>query len=84
MGWRKMTQNLEIIGQDYNCETGETTPIYWSQEWQDQQDAIAAEQSQIQAAAQAEADAKAAAKSSAQAKLKALGLSDEESAAILG
>jgi hypothetical protein len=69
---------------DINCETGEiTTSEYTAKEIAE----FKASQKELEAAAaaaQAEADAKAAAKASAMAKLKALGLSDEESAAILG
>ena len=64
----------------FDCELGEQVDREMTNEefanWQETQAS--------QAIVKAEADAKAAAKSSAQAKLKALGLSDEESAAILG
>ena len=64
----------------FDCELGEQIDREMTNEefanWQETQAS--------QAIVKAEADAKAAAKSSAQAKLKALGLSDEESAAILG
>ena len=64
----------------FDCELGEQVDREMTNEefanWQETQAS--------QAIVKAEADAKAAAKVSAQAKLKALGLSDEESAAILG
>ena len=64
----------------FDCELGEQVDREMTNEefanWQEAQAS--------QAIVKAEADAKAAAKVSAQAKLKALGLSDEESAAILG
>jgi hypothetical protein len=64
----------------FDCELGEQ----FDRQMTDEEFAQYQIDQKTQAAAQAEADAKAAAKASALAKLKALGLSDEESAAILG
>jgi hypothetical protein len=69
---------------EINCETGETSTSEYTTKEIEQLKASQKEFEAAAAAAQAEADAKAAAKASAMAKLKALGLSDEESAAILG
>lgn len=74
---------LEIIGQDYNCETGEITPIYLTPEFEAIQKAQREEAEAIQAALLAEQEAKTKAKASAAAKLKGLGLSEEEVAAFL-
>ena len=79
-----MTNIKKPITSVFDCELGEQVDREMTNEefanWQEAQ----ASQAIVDAAAKAEADAKAAAKASAQAKLKALGLSDEESAAILG
>lgn len=67
-----------------DCSTGETTTVPLTPEEIAEQQAIAAQEAQARAEAEAEAAAKAAAKQSAEAKLKALGLSDAEIAAIIG
>ena len=67
-----------------DCSTGETTIIPLTAEEIAELEAAAARAEQERAAAEAEAAAKAAAKQSAQDKLKALGLSDIEIAALIG
>ena len=71
-----------LIAVEVNCETGAVTerPLT-SQEIADRE-AAAAQFAQEQAAREAEEAAVEAAKSSANAKLKALGLSDSEIAAL--
>ena len=67
-----------------DCSTGETTIIPLTAEEIAELEAAAARAEQERAAAEAEAQVKAAAKQSAQDKLKALGLSDIEIAALVG
>jgi hypothetical protein len=67
-----------------NCSTGEQTIVPLTAEEIAQLETDRVEFQATQAAAEAEAQAKAAAKQSAQDKLKALGLSDIEIAAITG
>ena len=66
-----------------NCETGEATEVFLTAEEiaQLESDRAAAETERL--AREAEATAKATAKASAETKLKALGLSDAEVAALL-
>lgn len=67
-----------------NCETGEQTIVPLTEEEIAEQQAFAEAIAEEKAALEAEAQAKAAAKQSAQDKLKSLGLSDLEIAAITG
>jgi hypothetical protein len=67
---------------EVNCETGEVTTRPLTAEEIAAQEAAATAAAEAQAAAEAEAAAVAAAKESANAKLKALGLSDAEIAAL--
>lgn len=67
-----------------NCETGEQQEIPLTAEEIAQMEADAASFAAEQAAREAEAAAKQAARESALAKLAALGLSEEEAAAIVG
>lgn len=67
-----------------NCETGETETIPLTAEEIAQLEADQLAWEQRKAAQEAEAQAKAEAKASAIAKLAALGLSEEEAAAIAG
>ncbi len=67
-----------------DCSTGEQTVVPLSAEEIAQMEAAAASAAEAQAKADAEAAAVAAAKQSAQDKLKALGLSDTEIAALTG
>ena len=67
-----------------NCETGVTEEIELTAEEIAQLEADAAASTTEQAAREAEAAAKQAARESALAKLAALGLSEEEAAAIVG
>ena len=67
-----------------DCSTGETTILPLTAEEIAELEAAAARAEQERAAAEAEAQVKAAAKQSAQDKLKALGLSDIEIAALVG
>lgn len=69
---------------DINCETGEIITSEWTAKEIAQFKTGQQELEAAAALAQAEADAKAAAKASALAKLAALGLTQEESAALLG
>ena len=77
-----MTEVLKKIV--VNCETGvtEETPLTAEEIAQMEADRAAAETERL--AREAEATAKATAKASAETKLKALGLSDAEVAALLG
>lgn len=67
-----------------DCSTGETTIVPLTAEEIAQREADAAAWAEAEATKEAEAVAKAAAKQSAQDKLKALGLSDIEIAALIG
>lgn len=67
-----------------DCSTGESTVVPLTAEEIAQLEADRAADEAAQAAAEAEAQAKAAAKASALAKLAALGLTEEEAAAIAG
>jgi ribosomal protein S11 len=67
-----------------NCETGVQEVIELTDAEIAELEAAAAQAAEAQAAAEAEAAAKAAAKQAAQDKLKALGLSDLEVAALVG
>jgi hypothetical protein len=67
-----------------DCSTGEETILPLSAEEISQLEADRAQAEADRAAAQAEADAKADAKASALAKLAALGLTEEEAAALAG
>lgn len=67
-----------------NCETGEQEIVPLTAEEIAQAEADRLEWEAKQAAAEAEAQAKAEAKASAIAKLAALGLTEEEAAAIAG
>ena len=67
-----------------DCSTGETTILPLTAEEIAELEAAAARAEEERAAAEAEAQLKAAAKQSAQDKLKALGLSDIEIAALIG
>ena len=69
---------------EINCTTGEVTERDFTPEEKAQREADAAKFAQEQAEREAEAAAKAAAKQAAQDKLKALGLTDLEVAAIAG
>ena len=74
-----MPSRIEI-----NCETGEETIVEFTDEEIAKLEAYRAEVAQQEAARQAEEEARAAAKASALAKLAALGLTEEEAAAIAG
>jgi hypothetical protein len=67
-----------------DCSTGEETILPLSAEEISQLEAERVQAEADRAAAQAEADAKAEAKASALAKLAALGLTEEEAAALAG
>lgn len=67
-----------------DCSTGTTTEIELTAEEIAEREAMAAEHAAQNAREEAELAAKAAAKQSAQDKLKRLGLSDSEIAAITG
>jgi hypothetical protein len=67
-----------------DCSTGEETILPLSAEEISQLEADRVKAEADRAAAQAEADAKAEAKASALAKLAALGLTEEEAAALAG
>jgi len=69
---------------EVNCATGEVTERALTAEEIAQREADAAKFAQEQAAREAEEAAKAAAKQAAQEKLKALGLTDLEVAALSG
>lgn len=75
-----MTETLTKIVVD--CSTGEQTIVPLTAEEIAQRETDAAAYAAEQAIAEAEATAKATAKASAEAKLKALGLSDDEIAAL--
>lgn len=77
-----MTETLTKVVVD--CSTGEQQVIPLTAEEIAALEAAAAKAEEDRLAAEAEAAAKAAAKQSAQDKLKALGLSDVEIAAITG
>jgi hypothetical protein len=66
-----------------DCSTGVTTEVELTEAEIAQRETDAEAFAEAEAARQAEVDAKAAAKASGQAKLKALGLSDVEIAALL-
>lgn len=68
----------------YDCATGETSTVELTPEEIAQIEADAAEAEARRAAQEAEEAAKQAARESAIAKLAALGLSEEEAAAIVG
>jgi hypothetical protein len=65
-----------------NCETGEQTEVELTAEEIAQREADAAAYAEQKAAEEAEAEAVAEAKASANAKLAALGLTEEEIAAL--
>lgn len=67
-----------------DCSTGEQTVVPLTAEEIAELEAAAAQAEQDRLAAEAEAAAKAEAKASALAKLAALGLTEEEAAAIAG
>ena len=67
-----------------NCETGEQTVVPLTAEEIAELEAAAAQAEQDRQAAEAEAAQKAALKQAAQDKLKALGLTDLEVAALVG
>ncbi len=67
-----------------DCSTGEQTVVPLTAAEIAELEAAAVAAAEAQAAAEAEAAAKAAAKQAAQDKLKALGLSDLEVAALVG
>ena len=67
-----------------DCSTGESTIVPLTAEEIAEREAAAAAFAEAEAAREAEAQVKAAAKQSAQDKLKALGLSDIEIAALVG
>jgi hypothetical protein len=67
-----------------DCSTGETTEVELTAEEIEQREADAAAFAEAKAKEEAEAQAKAAAKQAAQDKLKALGLTDLEVAALVG
>lgn len=67
-----------------NCETGEQTIVPLTADEIAQKEADAAAYAEAEAQRLAEAQAKAEAKASALAKLAALGLTEEEAAAIAG
>jgi hypothetical protein len=75
-----MTETLNKIVVD--CSTGEQTIVPLTAEEIAQRETDAAAYAAEQAIAEAEATAKATAKASAESKLKALGLSDAEIAAL--
>lgn len=75
-----MTETLNKIVVD--CSTGEQTIVPLTAEEIAQREVDAAAYAAQQAIAEAEATAKATAKASAESKLKALGLSDAEIAAL--
>lgn len=75
-----MSEELKVI--EVNCETGETIERTLTAEEIAQREADAAAYAVEKAAREAEEALTAAAKQSAQEKLKALGLSDVEVAAI--
>lgn len=77
-----MTETLTKVIVD--CSTGEQSVVPLTEEEIAQLEADRAAAEEQRAAAEAEAQAKAAAKQSAQDKLKELGLSDIEIAAITG
>ena len=82
LGRNTMSETLTKIV--VNCETGVTEEVPLTAEEIAQREADAAAWAEQKAAAEAEAAAVAAAKQSAQDKLKALGLSDLEIAALTG
>ena len=67
-----------------DCSTGETTEVELTAEEIAQREADAAAFAEAEAQEEADAQAKAAAKQAAQDKLKALGLTDIEVAALVG
>lgn len=67
----------EIIGQEYNCETGEVTDIYADDAYYARQAAAEAEAQVREADAQAKATAKAAL-------LSKLGITEDEAKLLLG
>lgn len=77
-----MTETLTKVIVD--CSTGEQTVVPLTAEEIADLEAMRTAEEERRAAAEAEAQAKAAAKQSAQDKLKELGLSDIEIAAITG
>lgn len=77
-----MTETLTAV--EVNCATGETTVRPLTAEEIAEREAAAVAFAARKAEEDAEAAAKAAAKQAAQDKLKALGLSDSEVAAITG
>lgn len=77
-----MTETLTKVIVD--CSTGVQTVLPLTEEEIADLEATRAEIEEQRAAAEAEAEAKAEAKASALAKLTALGLSEEEAAAIVG
>lgn len=76
-----MTAPTKVI---VNCETGVQEVVPLTAAEIAELEAAAAQAAEEKAAAEAEAAAKAAAKQAAQDKLKALGLSDLEVAALVG
>ena len=76
-----MTAPTKVI---VDCSTGEQTVVPLTAAEIAELEAAAAKAEQDRLAAEAEAQAKAAAKQAAQDKLKALGLSDLEVAALVG
>jgi hypothetical protein len=82
LGRNTMSETLTKIV--VNCETGVTEEVPLTAEEIAQREADAAAFAQEQAAREAEAAAVAAAKQSAQEKLKSLGLTDTEIAALTG
>jgi hypothetical protein len=76
-----MTRPTKVV---VNCETGAQEVIELTDAEIAELEAAAAQAEQDRLAAEAEATAKAAAKQAAQDKLKALGLTDLEVAALVG
>ena len=69
---------------EVNCQTGEVTEHVLTEAEIAEREQMAAQFAEEQAAREAEAAAKEAAKEAAKAKFVALGLTDEEIAAIVG
>lgn len=77
MDGTNMSEQLEIIGQDIDCNTGIVRPIYRTPEY----DAMLAQAAIEQAAREAEAAAKAEQRA---ALLERLGITEEEAKLLLG
>lgn len=72
-----MSEELEIVGQEIDCNTGIVRPVYRTAEY----DALLAQAAEEQAAREAEVAAKAAQRA---ALLERLGITEEEAQLLLG